>query len=92
MLPGIYCPAAEADRKRQRERQEEKMNAEMRFNRGEFIIDEKKTIRKQENDMDEMKRLGVVSEKCNCSVYSMATVASGVLLAIGTIIYSLFTL
>ena len=58
----------------------------------EFIIDEKKTIRKQENDMDEMKRLGVVSEKCNCSVYSMATVAGGILLAIGTVIYSLIAM
>jgi hypothetical protein len=68
------------------------MNAEMKFNRGEFIFDENKTLRAKENIMDEMKQMGVVSEKCNCSVYSMATVASGVLLAIGTIIYSLFTL
>ena len=32
--------------------------------------------------------LGLVSENCNCSIYSMLTVAGGILLAIGTVIYS----
>ena len=31
----------------------------------------------------------LVSDDCNCSVYSMLTVAGGLLLAIGTVIYSL---
>ncbi len=41
---------------------------------------------------DEMKELGLVSENCNCSVYSMITVAGGILLAIGTVLYSIIAM
>ena len=41
---------------------------------------------------NEIKEQGIVSESCNCSVYSMITVAGGILLAIGTVVYSLITL
>ena len=44
-----------------------------------------KNIRKNENEMMDMR---LMSENCNCSIYSMLTVAGGILLAIGTIIYS----
>ena len=54
------------------------MNAEMNF--------EKKTI------VEENKELGLVSEKCNCSVFSMATVVGGVLMAIGAVVYALITM
>ena len=37
---------------------------------------------------NEIREEGLVSENCNCSVYSMLTVAGGILLAIGTVIYS----
>ena len=40
--------------------------------------------RNQDEDMG-------VADGCNCSVYSMATVAGGILLAIGTVIYSVIT-
>ena len=39
-------------------------------------------------DRNQNKELGLVSENCNCSIYSMLTVAGGILLAIGTVIYS----
>ena len=39
-------------------------------------------------DRNQNQELGLVSENCNCSIYSMLTVAGGILLAIGTIIYS----
>lgn len=54
------------------------MNAEMNF--------ERKTI------MEENKEMGIVSENCNCSVFSMATVAAGVLMVIGAVVYAIATL
>ena len=41
---------------------------------------------------DENKEMGIVSDNCSCSVYSMLTVAGGILLAIGTVIYSLIVM
>lgn len=77
------------------ERQDIKMNAEMKMDRKEFIIEGNQAVNKMKNctnKMDEMKELGLVSEDCNCSVYSMVTVGVGVLLAIGTVIYSLIAM
>lgn len=34
----------------------------------------------------------LVSENCNCSAYSLITVAGGILLAIGTVLYSVITM
>lgn len=39
-------------------------------------------------DRNQNQQLGLVAEDCNCSIYSMLTVAGGILLAIGTVIYS----
>lgn len=39
-------------------------------------------------DRNQNQQLGLVAENCNCSIYSMLTVAGGILLAIGTVIYS----
>ena len=64
------------------------MNAEMRFTGNEINFFGEERAENMDN-MEKMKELGVVSEKCNCSVYSMATVVGGVLLAIGSVIYSL---
>ncbi len=64
------------------------MNAEMNFTKREIKLME----REKENFMDEMKKMNVVSDKCNCSVFSLATVGGGVLLAIGTVIYSLIAM
>lgn len=41
---------------------------------------------------DENKENGIVSEDCNCSVYSMLTIAGGILLAVGTVVYSLIAM
>ena len=60
------------------ERQVFKMNAEMNF--------ERKTI------VDETKEQGLVSENCNCSIFTMSTVVCGVLLAVGAVAYALFTM
>ena len=40
---------------------------------------------------DTNKDMGV-AENCNCSVYSMLTVAGGILLAIGTVLYSVIAM
>ena len=64
------------------------MNAQMNFSNIGINYLREESVEKM-NGMDKMKEMGVVSEKCNCSGYSMATVAGGVLLAIGTVIYSL---
>lgn len=41
---------------------------------------------------NKIKELGLVSENCNCSIYSMISVAGGILLAIGTVVYSFFVM
>ena len=69
-------------------RQVKKMNAEMNFTGREINVMGKE----RGNLMEEMKEKKVVSDECNCSVFSMATVAGGVLLAIGTVIYSLIAM
>ncbi len=43
-------------------------------------------------DRDQLKEKGILSENCNCSVYSMITVVAGVLLAVGTVIYSVIAM
>ena len=63
------------------ERQVKKMNAEMNFER-------KTTV----GENEENRELGLVSENCNCSVFTMGTVVCGVLLAIGAVVYALFTM
>ena len=68
-----------------------KMNAEIRFDSNNVKFSREENAEKM-NDMQEMKDMGLVSEKCNCSVYSMVTVAGGVLMAIGTVIYSLIAM
>ena len=65
------------------------MNAEMNFTRNQINF---KAQKKESATMDDLKEMGIVSDKCNCSVYSMATVAGGILLAIGTVIYSLIAM
>lgn len=67
------------------------MNAEIRFDSNNVKFSREENAEKM-NDMQEMKDMGLVSEKCNCSVYSMVTVAGGVLMAIGTVIYSLIAM
>ena len=61
------------------------MNAEMNFDRFD------KYDRVQRIEKDEAQDMGV-SENCNFSVYSMLTVAGGVLMAIGAVVYSLIAM
>lgn len=70
------------------------MNAEMKMTEKEMKIFRKDTAEKMKkiDTVEEMKKAGVISEDCRCSVYSMATVAVGTLLAIGTVIFSLITM
>ncbi len=65
------------------------MNAEMKFTGNKLNFDSPK---KQSASVDDLKAMGVVSDKCSCSVYSMVTVAGGILLAVGTVIYSLIAM
>ena len=67
------------------------MNADIRLGTDNIKFSREETMEKM-NDMQEMKDMNLVSEKCNCSVYSMVTVAGGVLMAIGTVIYSLIAM
>ncbi len=59
-------------------RQVLKMNAEMNF--------ERKSV------MEENKEMGIVSENCNCSIFSMATAVAGTLMVIGAVVYAIATL
>ena len=68
-----------------------KMNADIRLGTDNIKFSRGETMEKM-NDMQEMKDMNLVSEKCNCSVYSMVTVAGGVLMAIGTVMYSLIAM
>lgn len=43
----------------------------------------------ERNNIEEQR---LVAENCNCSVYSLLTVAGGILLAIGTVIYSVIAM
>jgi hypothetical protein len=45
-----------------------------------------RNIRKNENEMMDMR---LMSENCNCSVYTMGAVATGILFCLGVIIYAL---
>lgn len=61
-----------------------KMNAEMNVNRNE--IDMNMSF----ND-EEKKEMGL-AENCNVSAYSLVTIAAGILLAIGTVVYSVIAM
>lgn len=67
------------------------MNAEIKITEKEMSFFRKDTEKKMDK-MDELKEMGVISDKCNCSVYSMVTVAGGILLAVGTVIFSLIAM
>ncbi len=76
------------------ERQDKMMNAEMNFNAkcvsfANDACNEEKAVRPT---VEQMKEMGVISEKCNCSVFTMASVAAGVLLAVGSVVYSLLAM
>ena len=45
-----------------------------------------RNIRKNENEIMDMR---LMSENCNCSVYTMGAVAAGILFCVGIIIYAL---
>ena len=64
------------------------MNAQINLTRKEMNFVKKETG----SVMEEMKEMNVVAEDCNCSGYSLATVAAGVLLAIGAVVYSLIAM
>ncbi len=77
-----------------KERQDVNMNAEMNFNANRISFAkgdrEGNECRKASKPtMEEMKQMGVISDKCNCSVFTMISVAGGVLFAIGSVVYSL---
>ena len=61
-----------------------KMNAEMNVNRNEI------NMNISFND-EEKKEMGL-AENCNVSAYSLVTIAVGILLAIGTVIYSVIAM
>ena len=41
------------------------------------------------NGMDEMKEMGVVSDKCNCSGFSLSAIGGAILMFAGILIYTL---
>lgn len=67
------------------------MNAEIKITEKKMNFLKKDTVVKTDK-MDELKEMGVISDKCNCSIYSMATVAGGILLAVGAVIFSLIAM
>ena len=52
------------------------------------IWEDKKMTRNIENRVNDDMR--IVAENCNFSAYTMATVACGILLCVGIIVYALF--
>jgi len=70
------------------------MNAQINLTKKEMNrINEMNFSKKETEDvMDEMKKMNVVAEDCNCSVWSMGTVAMGILLAVGAVVYSLIAM
>ncbi len=73
------------------ERQDVKMNAEMNFknNHMNFVGSECEIKKTSRPTVEDMKEMGVISDKCDCSVFTMISVAGGVLFAIGSIVYSI---
>ncbi len=67
------------------------MNAEMNFKRNQIDFASEESESKADL-MSGMTEAGVVSERCNCSIYSMLAVAGGVLLAIGSVVYSIIAM
>ena len=45
-----------------------------------------RNIRKNENEMMDMR---LVSDNCNCSIYTMGAVAAGILFCLGIVLYAL---
>lgn len=60
------------------------MNAEMKVNRNEINMNMRLT-EKEKNEMG-------VAQDCDVSVYSLMTVAGGILLAVGAVVYSLIAM
>ncbi len=73
------------------------MNAEMKFTAKGFDLAhtekcDKENICVHGVSMDEMREMGVISEDCHCSLFTMISVASGILMAVGTVVYSLLVI
>lgn len=60
------------------------MNAEMKVNRNEINMN----MRLTEEEKNEMG----VAQDCDVSAYSLMTVAGGILLAVGAVVYSLIAM
>ncbi len=70
------------------------MNAEMKFTRNGLDFTHAQITDGQDErrtSMDDLKQMGVVAEDCECSAFTLWTVAGGVLLAIGTVVYALIS-
>ena len=60
------------------------MNAEMKVNRNEINMNMSFT-EEEKNEMG-------LAQSCNVSVYSLMTIAGGILLAIGAVVYSVIAM
>ncbi len=70
------------------------MNAEMKFTAKGFDFARTQKCEQAEVDergvsMDDMREMGVISEDCHCSMFTLISVAAGILMAVGTVVYSL---
>ncbi len=72
------------------------MNAEMKFTekRFDFARTEgaEKNAERRNVSMDELREMGVIAEDCHCSLFTMLSVAGGILMAVGTVVYSLIAM
>ena len=74
------------------ERKENNMNADLNFDYRAMINTTERTSKTEEikvNDMDEMKEMGVISESCNCSGFSLSAIGGAILMFAGILIYTL---
>jgi hypothetical protein len=66
------------------------MNADLNFDYRATMNNTESAYKKEETcNMDEMKEMGVISEKCNCSGFSLSAIGGAILMFAGILIYTL---
>ena len=74
------------------ERKGNDMNADLNLDYRRMINTAERDLDTKEieaNDMDDMKEMGIISEKCNCSGFSLSAIGGAILMFAGILIYTL---
>ena len=69
------------------------MNADINFDYRTAVRTAERSSQKEEicdmNDMNDMKEMELISEKCNCSGFSLSAIGGAILMFAGIVIYTL---